>query len=261
MRTLKQRSEVGNQVVNKVIHTLERFNNRITLNNSRFSERYIKQEIYLLVHFRVGGINKEFVAYFQGEHPICRTDVEVRHGRHGQALGLHHFREFGAEVLPNVEVAERRSYRNQKTVLVDVVQLVESPERVVSSLVWFDCVDSVYSILPHSLYFSSSSGFIFRGIIKDRKVNVPGIANSPSANHEELISQVVESTSEIVENVPGDHGDFDWNGFGPEDVVNELSHLRITLGANFVGVSSVEGQNGRLQLSDVLVGPFDFKAD
>jgi hypothetical protein len=38
-----QRLEVGHNVGDKIRHTLERFENRITLDNPRFAERYIEQ--------------------------------------------------------------------------------------------------------------------------------------------------------------------------------------------------------------------------
>src|SRR5207302_11193477 len=41
----------------------------------------------------------------------------------------------------------RRADRNQHTVLVDAVQTVETPEQVIPTFVWFECVESLLSPL------------------------------------------------------------------------------------------------------------------
>jgi hypothetical protein len=65
-RTLgQQRSTIGDDVANRIVHTFERFNNRITLNNPEFGERHVKRQIYILVRLRIGDIDEEFVACFQ----------------------------------------------------------------------------------------------------------------------------------------------------------------------------------------------------
>src|ERR1700694_2119513 len=86
---LEQRLEVGHNVAHKIRHPLERFENRITLNNPRFAERYIEQEIYLLVHFRIRGVDEEFVAYLEREHSVSGRSIKIYGGRIGESVLLH----------------------------------------------------------------------------------------------------------------------------------------------------------------------------
>src|ERR1700676_4870086 len=140
---LEQRPEIGKNVADKIRHTLERFENRITLNNPRFAERYIKQEIYLLVHFRIRGVDEEFVAYLEREHPVGRGSIEVERGRIGESVLLHNLGEKGPRVRPDVHGIERCPHSDQQTVLVNAIESVEPPEGVIPSLVWFGGVDSI----------------------------------------------------------------------------------------------------------------------
>ena len=65
--------------------------------------------------------------------------------------------------------------------LINAVQGMETPKRVIPSLVWLGSVDSVYSILPHALYLSRLSGFVLRGGIEDREVDMKERPRLPRA--------------------------------------------------------------------------------
>ena len=82
-----KRLKLRDDVPDKTRELLERFDQRITLNNLRLAERYIKSEILFLVHFgsTKGG---ESVAYLQRAFPI--TDlVEDVEGRRQRSCDTH----------------------------------------------------------------------------------------------------------------------------------------------------------------------------
>src|ERR1700722_10836519 len=258
---LEQRPEVGHDVADKIRHTLERFENRITLNNPRFAERYIKQEIYLLVHFRIGGINKEFVAYLEREHPVGGSEIEFNRGRLRESVFLHERGEYSPTMCSDVHGTECGTHGNQQAVLVGAVESMEPPEGVIPSLVWFDSVDGVYGVLPHSMYFSVHSGLVFRGVIENRKVNMLGVGGIPRSDSKQPIGQMVKRTSEVMKGISRDTGDIERDRLNIDEEIDQLSRLRITLGRDFIGATVLKSEDCRLQLLDMLVGPFDFKAD
>lgn len=77
-------SEIGDHVVNKISKTLERFEQRFTLDNPRFAERYLKAELHFLIFFRIGSIDEEFIAYFQREHPVTGFEKGVERFHFGE---------------------------------------------------------------------------------------------------------------------------------------------------------------------------------
>src|SRR5262249_44116428 len=91
---LQKTSDLVNDVADELRGLMERFNQRLTLNDPRLIERYINAEIHLLIHFRVREIDEEFVACFQRARPAGRPDVEI-HDREDAPL---HWIAFGQPV-------------------------------------------------------------------------------------------------------------------------------------------------------------------
>src|SRR5688572_11546627 len=82
----KQGLKTDNQVVNQINYLLERFNNRLRLNNLQLSERYLNKELHILVHIapvngvfltgQSGQIHTEFVAYLERAFPLNRLEIQ-----------------------------------------------------------------------------------------------------------------------------------------------------------------------------------------
>jgi hypothetical protein len=75
----KARFEGFDNAVDAISHLHDRFQNRLTLNNPRFVDRYIKAELNLLIQFRVRGIDPEFFACLQREKIIGGPYEKARH--------------------------------------------------------------------------------------------------------------------------------------------------------------------------------------
>lgn len=142
---------------------------------------------------------------------------------------------------------------------VDPVKLVESPERVISTLVWLDCVDSVYDVLPHSLYFSSLFGFVIRGAGRNGKggIAVGDITGSPN----EFSSKIVQARSKILKHISDNQRDAEGNLCCFGNLIDCFSRLRIAVSRDFIWVGTLEGENQPIQVIDVLLGPFNFEYD
>ena len=74
------RLEGGNDALDKARKLYEQFHQRLRLDDLRLAERYAESELHLLVHFRIGGIDEEFVAYLQGEKDIGGLEEEIKNG-------------------------------------------------------------------------------------------------------------------------------------------------------------------------------------
>jgi len=245
------------EAVDQIRHVLERFDNRFTLNDPRLAERYIEAEIHLLVHFTVRPVDEEFVAYFERAEFVGGVQVNRREqlkclGQRAGECVLHH--------LGQVDAMKCRTHGNQKTMLIDTIKLVETPERVVPSTVWFGSVDSIYCVLPYSLYYSIAKGWVTRGVPGNGVTDTSRIGwGTTDSENDELVSQVVQGTPEILEGIARDCGDDDRNRLEIGDVINQLSRLRIALGGDLIWPGIMEDSDCRLNITDVLLGPFDFR--
>lgn len=261
----EKRPEGENNVINQIKHLLERFEQRLTLSNPRLSKRYDEVTLQLLLHFRTRD-GEEFVACLQREDRRCERHekvgpVGIRKGHIRPVTTSKRLHDGSAFTWRDAAEVIRVSHCDQQAVLVDVVKFVEQPERVVPTFVWFDRVDYVYSILPHALYFSSASGFVYRGTVKNReRCPKRGIFAS---NQDQLMGQVVQRTSEIVQSVAGDCRKRRRSLWKIIDVKRKLARLRIALASDYIwlGEAKPECIDFGLQVVDVLFGPFDFYAD
>lgn len=141
---------------------------------------------------------------------------------------------------------------------VDDAQTVQTPERFsLPSLVWFYCSDRIYRILPQSLYFSKSIGFVFRGAVCDWEIDfaIPGVGSTPESTR-----HTIKSRPETLDYVARDG----WNHWSDWLRVRDLicgPFLRINVTNDFVWPSLPEFGDCPIHIRDVLVGPLDFDPD
>lgn len=257
-------SELGDNVIHDIHELMNEWQDRLRLDNLRLADRYLKGELKLLTEFRIRGISKQYVAYFQRAMSIGGTvEPAPPHGNVGNPRGMssHSFDIQHSQV----NALKCRSDCYQQTVFVDVIQLVQDEKLVpLPSTVWLGSVDCIYSIIPHALYFSCASGraFVFRGILGDGKVYLPGgpiVGEISATSDPQLHRQVVKGASQAMDCLPSDLGNTNGNVFDARDVIDELSRIRIALGFDFVRLGRVKGFQFRIEFDDVLFGPFDFR--
>jgi hypothetical protein len=242
----EKRSETDNQVVNQITKMLEDFKNRMTLNNLRLSERYIKGELHIFIQFSLAG--SDYVAIFERFPDVGGSEATD-----------------AAEATRPIIGDEKTHFHKvdgrdeQSVVLVGNVQFVESPEHVVSTSVRLGSVNGIYSTLRHALYSSMSLGMVFRGKLPDRESGL--LVGRSTIDENELVGEMVKGTSEIVDSVPSDKSDFKRRGLDIEYAVNVISRLRIMLTLNSMGLAIEEPVPLDFQITDVLFGPFNFNAN
>ena len=120
----QERPEARNQVINEVDKLMQAWDQRIRFGNLRLAERFLNFDLNILLHLR----------FDSGEEGI---------------LGFHQI----SSAIPIGSKEKVVSQGKEGTVLVDVVKLVDSPERIIPTFVWFEPVDCLNSLQKHSLYF------------------------------------------------------------------------------------------------------------
>lgn len=254
-----------NDALDKCRELMERFENRLTLANARLADRYVKSELQIGIRFLIRSTDIEFEAWFKREslvsgheeliHSLKRRLNEISGAELVKKCG----RETAGEHLAQMDSGRARTDCQQDPVLLDVVKSVEHPQEVIPSLVWFERVDCVDSFLRRSLYFSALLGFVFRGIVLDGEVDPIGIWRIvPRIATDQLKSEMIERTHQILNDVPSDEWQALGRGFNASDVIDWLSGVRVYLTSDSIRIGVEESADLFLQVRDVFFGPFDF---
>jgi len=138
---------------------LKRAEQRLTLDNRRLSERYLNSGLHILIHIRIGGSDVEYVAGLKRSIPSVLSGEDEKLTSMAVAPGDSPLIFCRAAPLVGT------NGRNQKPMLVEVIESMEGPESfsdAIASFVWFDRIDKFYSILPHTYHSSSLFGIVGR---------------------------------------------------------------------------------------------------
>lgn len=259
--------EGSDEVVDQVRHVLNRYQNRLTVDNSRCVERYIKNEASLLVHVMLDGTGVECVAHFHAHERVSGSDHELlalfpdkldecRVSSEGALLkGV-------GEVVGNVYPEIKSANQERCPVFVGVVQFIQLPQGVsFPSLVRFCCIDCIYNGLPNALYRSFSSGWVIRGATRNREIHLPIRLRAAARVQDQVVGDMVERTSEVLKYVGCNGCEIVRDAVRLNDVVRALSGLVVVLEPDAIGVGVIESGQPKLQILDVLFGPCDFRPD
>ena len=127
-------SESRNDALDKCRELMERFEQRLCLNNLRLIERYIKSELQILIHFRIGSIDEEFIACFQGEENVSGPEKSIEDRKLGSVERIIGVRSGGPfhhplHVSAKIDALKHGTHCDQKAVLLDVVKWIERKSR------------------------------------------------------------------------------------------------------------------------------------
>lgn len=250
------RPEGVNDSADNVRKMLDRFNDRLTLDNPRLIERYDKAEIHLLVRFSVGVGNQQFIARFERWTDLGGIKVDRLECPSRERLP-HRLTHECAEIDRGSCIGCQ-----QHSMLVNSVHAIENGKCLsLTSIVRLDSAQNVYSILPKALYFSHKTGFELLGVAVCRKGDVSKATVTRVIDNPQLLNEVVQSTPKILNRISSNRCDRNWNGLCSCEIVGQLASVAIALGPNFIGVGTEEGADLGIQIEDVFFGPFDFGVD
>ena len=136
---------------------MDRFEQRLTLNNPRLVECDLESKLLLRIRFFIDGADKEFEACFQRETGIVRGRIEENVHRlqgvdgFGRKPTVAPTANVPGHVLTDVYSCGLSTNREQQAVLLDVVQSVEHPERVIPTFVWCERVERIETLYADGL--------------------------------------------------------------------------------------------------------------
>ena len=147
---------------------------------------------------------------------------------------------------------------DQKPMLIDVVDFVKCPERVIPSLVRFYRVgDECCSFGGDPIYFSimAGAGYKLFPIPLKRELYPIPIATSIS---DDLIDNMVERRAKIVDYISNHESNITWDCFSNFQTESIKSGLSVFIDSNLVCIEVDPGLQERAKLIDVLLGPVNF---
>src|SRR5579862_6991639 len=232
MEPLEMGSELANDTIDKLRKLGQNLNDRLTLDNLRVAERYIKGEIELLILFRhhSGNDCTNYCAIF----------------KHGRGIGTEGLRraDLKSDCLPAcfLHVDDGASdaaksdcgYQNEP-VLVDNIKVMEHSEVSVPSLVWLDSLKNGRGSRVNSLYFGVRCGFTdFRSIVDGK--TCMSIRSVPIL-FDQLPCQMVKGAAQIVDSIADDQGQFFGDGRTLMNPLDFVSTLKINLNSDSIRIS------------------------
>jgi hypothetical protein len=226
---------------------LKRWNDRFTPERTSYVEEYCRGRMALVLdcNFPVVGV---------AESDAARFAKVVGRSFEGNVLVI---------LKANVAKLHKLQYWDKHLMLVPDIQLVKAPEGGISSLVGFNHIEDKRSDWNGNLLFFQSTiqpGYKFIPRIEDWESRPLG--GLPAAMHDDdPVVEMVKGASQIVESISDGksgvvHGE---SGFIDIDSQKICSLLRVILNAKTVEVRLCEGAQQRIQICDVLVGPFNLE--
>ena len=230
--SFQERAKLAHDVGDRLEKLMERWEQRILPSDPKFGDRFLAGEIHVLVLLRDPDTGKKWVLRLEPNTNVLRSE--------------------------NVELPNRKD----EAVLVGIIELPEQPKRVVTALVRFEPIENFYRFPPRTLYCSALHGYETIEGMRDRELNLfPSLGSSFSvlgSDSDKLPSKVIESTSEVVNNVSDNCGN---GGFQNEEWASLVKTFHVRLHRNRVELIRHPRNKSRFQLLDMLIGPFDFYAD
>jgi hypothetical protein len=254
MNSLQEPDKLADDAVNEIGQLMEKWKNRLTPDNLRIAERYIEGDIEILLHLQIQ--KATYPTKFCAILNHCDSAGNRCRRAQGKASGL-----LGQWPVAENEHSRGISIANnkQEAVFVDVVKIVENPEVKAPTIVRLESIYNTYRIRADSLYFSAVSRHIFGRSVVNREFGFVVWPSSVLLN--ELPSQMVEATAQLVDRFTSNKREFDrWMLENP-NFIDNVSGLRINVFSHSIGIGFAEGIHPAFEITDVLFGPFDFRPD
>ncbi len=227
--SLQNRKELVDNAVNNINDLMEKWNQRLTLQNLRLCSRFSSGDIDFIIRCMV----KESVEVW-----VCSLSPEI-------PLESDSFKQ---NVLPD---------RDNGLVFIDIANLVQSAECIIPTLVRFERINKPHRIGAHSLYFSSLGFFVCLGINCDWESRM--LRGGFPIGLDKLPCEMIQRAPKIVHDVPGDGEQFK-GANGISSCVGQVSgkgKFAMTLSDDNCVVSVSEGFRDSVELLEILFGPFN----
>lgn len=222
---------------------IKRWQDRLSLEGCSKVEQYRRGRMALIVHCEIPSV----------QMPESHAPRIVHENRINRNLDV--FVIFKANTL----YQHKLQHWNQKLMLIHDIEIVNSPEGIIPSLVGF------YRIQNKSLN-GRSDLLLFQSAVKKTFEFLPRVSDWEAcplrgvsiASENNLVVHEIQSTAQVVQHVSDDEGslsDIQESMKLKPDII--CSHLSIFIDMNRVEVRAKEVIEKRIEVIDVLQGPFN----
>lgn len=217
----------------------ERWENRPTLENVSFVEKYSEGRFSVILHF-------EFLG--------TRYQVSARSRSHGKTAID---QTVGSDSSIYMIQSDDRNQRYQQPVLVHNVELIQCDKGIIPSRIRLDgIVDQIKNVFPNKLYFSTLENiFKFVPVFGDGEIKV--MRGFLSGHRNNFKCNMVKGGTEIVNGVSDEQRDPARDRNDHLKLEQIISGIQVFLDAKLVKIAMTEFFKKNAQLLDVLIGPFD----
>ena len=222
----------------------KRWNDRLTINNTRFAERYMKGGLWLCVEMSLTKASTEkFIACFQGLPKF----------RRGNWCG-------GASPRSNGHTFEGRNSWNNSPVFIEGVEFIQDPQSVpFPSFVGFYPADKFFDKAT-SEFEEAFCSIIRKSVLKGSYWEIGFFERTigcvSSIDHK-TGGEVIEGTPGIVDDVTNECAPVVGNGFQQFDAKNLDRWFRIFISNDAIRFALSKTGQFSVKISKVLIGPVD----
>ncbi len=230
------------EVGNRLRYFFENRRNRFSLDNPRLIEGYLAMDFGIVL----------ILSY--GEHEFCA--FLERYPSAEELSGKGRDSVFLPASCPHGSCSNTR---DEQTMLVHIVESMESPEHVIPTLVRLERRDFVDYVRPHSSYFSGTAGRVLLGSLEYWEGGIANVVCGICGKNQ-FAGQVVQRRSEVLQRISNEQGNSDGYFRDISDLKHGLSSTKIVMGLTSARLSCpvVELPKGRFKIVDVLFGPSEF---
>ncbi|TIR27199.1 MAG: hypothetical protein E5X07_28415 [Mesorhizobium sp.] len=244
---------------------LEAWDNRLTVDNLSLAKRYIEGELKIAFEFSlwVGAEapRKNYIAVIQRILDLSGSKGDWRELGHyevgGQASAIRvHSLEAGQRIHFPQKLGVRSPDRDQGGMLIEDVQLVQTPEGVCPSFVWLKALDHDLGIGrdPFQVFGRHAIEDLFGGTYWEVGVLELSAARDPIC-YGKRSGQRIEGGPEVVDYIPDNRPPAIGDLFDEVKLRMLVSRLRLSVGDDFIGLSPVVGDDLGFEVTKMLLGP------
>jgi hypothetical protein len=249
------RREKFQDLIDRAAQLSERWNERLTLDNRRFVERYSNGELRIILTLssctddRASGCDHRAIFQAASSERKRKAGTAYTQLLPGESKELGGWtKRYGLRSRPDGE---------QEPVLIDYVQLVELPERFIPSLVRFERVDDRPRRARDPLFYSAEGGFKSARAFADRELI--GLSDVLPVGEDKLAPSEIEGRPKVVDRISSEQRQDGGRLLPDPEAIDQYSRLRIYLTRDLVWVGCVIPLDRGFEISDVQIGPFDFE--
>jgi hypothetical protein len=234
---------------------VECWNNRLSIENMTFAKRYFKGEMEVGLVFEIpyaALVGNKFVAIFKRKFPIRSCGDVPRTG--GQLINPVY-----DKFVSETKITMSGSNWNQQEVFISDVDLVETQEGIVPSLVRLEPLDQFDCRCAGSLDFGDSAR-VKVGLGRtywERSV----FCCSPAIITDQIVGQQIEGGAKVVDAISDDSAPLKRDGLAFAKAVNFVTGLRVYLHDDGMRLSALESNDSCVKVRKMLFGPVDLYPD